>query len=65
MGEELIKLCVLKMADKVLGKDAEKKLAEVPLSNSTIERRIKDLSDHIKSKIVKQIKDAPFDLFEI
>ena len=46
------------MADKVLGKDAEKKLAEVSLSNNTLQERIKDMSDDIKSQIVQEIKDA-------
>ena len=47
IGETLTKSCVLKMADIMLGKDAERKLASNPLSNSTIQR-IKDLSDDIK-----------------
>jgi len=53
------------MADVVLGKDAEKKLAAVSLSNNTIQRRIADLSDDIKSQVVRQIKTAPFGLFAI
>ena len=65
IGESLIKPCVLKMADKVLGKDAEKKLAAVPLSNNTIQRRISDMSNDIKTQVVQQIKDAPFGLFAI
>ena len=60
IGESLIKPFVLKMANKVLGKDAEKKLAAVPLSNNTIQRRISDMSNDIKSQVVQQIKDAPF-----
>ena len=36
--ETLIKPCALKMADVVLGKDAEKMLAAVLLSNNTIQR---------------------------
>ena len=43
----------------------QKKLAAVPLSNNTIQRRRKDMSDDIKSQIVQQIKDAPFGLFAI
>ena len=65
IGETLIKPCVLKMADIMLGKDAERKLASISLSNSTIQRRIKDLSDDIKCQVVEEIKNAPFDLFAI
>ena len=62
IGETLIKPCVLKMADIMLGKDAERKLASISLSNSTIQR-IKDLSDDIKCQVVEEIKNAPFGLF--
>ena len=53
------------MADIMLGKDAERKLASISLSNCTIQRRIKDLSDDIKCQVVKEIKNAPFGLFAI
>ena len=65
IGETLIKPCVLKMADKMLGKDAERKLESVSLSNSTIQRRIRDLSDDIKCQVVEEIKNASFGLFAI
>ena len=65
IGETLIKPCVLKMADTMLGKDAERKLASISRSNSTIQRRIKDLSDDIKCQVVEEIKNAPFGLFAI
>ena len=65
IGETLIKPCVLKMADIMLGKDAERKLASISLSNSTIQRRIKDLSDDIKCQVVEEIKNAPFRLIAI
>ena len=65
IGETLMKPCVLKMADIMLGKDAKRKLASISLSNSTIQRRIKDLSDDIKCQVVEKIKNAPFDLFAI
>ena len=65
IGETLIKPCILKMVDIMLGKDAKKKLASVSLSNSTIEKIIKDLSDDIKCQAVEEIKTAPFGLFAI
>ena len=49
----------------MLGKDAERKLASVSFFNSTIKRRIKDLSDDIKCQVVKEIKTAFFGLFAI
>ena len=65
IGEILIKSCVLKMADIMLGKDADRKLALISLSNSTLQTRIKDLSDDIKRQVVEEIKNALFGLFVI
>ena len=53
------------MADILLGKDDERKLASISLSNGTIQRRIKDLSDDIKCQVVEEIKTAPFGLCAI
>ena len=55
----------LKTAGIVLGKEEEKKLAAILLSNNTIQRQIKDLSLDIKSQVVQEIKITPFGLFAI
>ena len=65
IGETLINPFVLQMADTMLEKDAERKLVSVSLSNCTIQRRIKDLSDDIKCQVVEEIKTALFGLFAI
>ena len=65
IGETLIKPCILKTAGIVLGKEAEKKLAAILLSNNTIQKRIKNLSLDIKSQVAQKIKIAPFGLFAI
>ena len=62
---ERIKPYVLKMAHIIPEKDAERKLALVSLSNSPIQRKIKDLSDDIKCQVIEQIKTAPFGPFAI
>ena len=61
----LINPFVLQMADIMLGKNAERKLASVSLSNCTIQRRIKNLFDDIKCPVVEEIKTAPFGLLAI
>uniref|UniRef100_UPI00358F06DC protein FAM200C-like n=1 Tax=Myxine glutinosa TaxID=7769 RepID=UPI00358F06DC len=59
IGEELIKPCALEMAKIILGKEAEKKLQQVPLSNDVIHNRIIDMSQDILEQIVADIKASP------
>jgi hypothetical protein len=65
IGEDLIKPCTLMMVELVLGKEAEKKMAAVPLSNSTVQRRINDMADDIKDQVVQEIKMSPLGMFAI
>lgn len=65
IGEDLIKPCTLTMVELILGKEAEKKLAAVPLSNNTVQRRISNMADDIKDQVICQIKSSPFGLFAI
>ncbi|XP_064472939.1 SCAN domain-containing protein 3-like [Ornithodoros turicata] len=53
------------MVEILLGKEQELKLAAVPLSNSTVQRRISDMADDIRDQVVQQIKSAAFGLFSI
>ncbi|XP_076325352.1 protein FAM200C-like [Tachypleus tridentatus] len=59
IGEELIKPCALEMAKIVLGKEAEKKLQQVSLSNDVIHNRIIDMSVDILEQVVADIKASP------
>lgn len=56
VDEELIKPCALEMAKIVLGKEAEKKLQQVSLSNDVIRNRIIDMSEDILEQTVADIK---------
>ena len=64
VGEELVKPAALLMIRRILGEEAEKKLARMLLSNSTVQRRITDMSE-IKAQLVRDIKDGLFGLFAI
>ena len=65
IAETLINSCVLKMAYAMLGKDVEKKLVLVLISNNLIQKTIRDLSYDIKYHVVEQITTIPFGLFAI
>ena len=65
IGENLIKPCSLKMVEIVLGNEMKKRIAAVPLSNSTIQRRISDMATDIKDQVVQEIKSSAFGLFSI
>ncbi|XP_076359052.1 protein FAM200C-like [Tachypleus tridentatus] len=59
IGDELIKPCALEMAKIVLGKEAEKKLQQVSLSNDVIHNRTIDMSVDILEQVVADIKASP------
>ncbi|CAH1966459.1 unnamed protein product [Acanthoscelides obtectus] len=60
IGEELIKPCVLKTTQIILGKDAEQKMKSISLSNNTFKRRIDDIAADIRSQIINKVKLSPF-----
>ena len=59
LAEEVVKPCVIDMADIILGDGAARKLKQVALSNNTIARRIKDLSIDIRDQLISDLKASP------
>ena len=59
IAETLVKPCAMEMVKIVLGKEAEKKLQQVPLSNDTIRSRIDDVSQDILLQIVSDLVATP------
>ncbi|KAM5132134.1 protein FAM200C-like [Mantella aurantiaca] len=55
IGETLIKPAVLKMANIMLGKAAEVRFSQIPLSNDTISNRIEDMSKDILAQVVADL----------
>ena len=55
IGEKLAKPAALKMANIMLGKAAENKLSQIPLSNGTVSNRIDKMSDDILAQIVSDL----------
>ena len=56
LAEEVIKPCVVDMADIILGDDAARKLKQFALSNDIVRRRINDLSTDIRDLLISDFK---------
>ena len=59
LAEEVIKPCVVDMADIILRDGAVRKLKQVALSNDTICRRINDLNIDIHNQLILDFKTSP------
>lgn len=60
IGESLIKPCMLKVAEELLGAEAVKKIREIPLSNDTVKSRILKMSNDIEDQVIDKIKNSPY-----
>lgn len=60
VGETLVKPCLLKAADIVLGPEGRQKLSQIPLSDNTVKRRIDDMAEDITNQVVDAVKQSPF-----
>ena len=59
IGETLIKPSILCAAQLILGKDSANKLSQISLSNDTVHRRIRELSQDIKEQTLEQVRASP------
>ena len=59
VGEKLVKPAALKMANIMLGKAAENKLSQIPISNDAISNIIDKMSDDILAQIVSDLFSSP------
>ena len=64
-AEKLIVFCCKDIIRCVVGCDAEKKVASIPLSNDTVHQRIVDTSDDVKQQVIAELKEAPLGKFSI
>ena len=63
--EKLIVPCCKDIIRCVVGCDAEKKVASIPLSNDTVHQQIVDMSDVVKQQVIAELKEAPLGKFSI
>ena len=59
LAKEVIKPCVVDMADVILGNGAARKLKQAALSNDTVRRRINDLNIDIRDQLMSDLKTSP------
>ena len=59
IGETLLKPCILESVKLVLGQKATQTMKQISLSNDTIQSRIYEMSDNIKSKVLSEIDSSP------
>ncbi|XP_066963754.1 protein FAM200C-like [Macrobrachium rosenbergii] len=60
VGETLLKPCLLRAANTVLGEEGQRKLSKISLSDNTVKCRIDELSEDIKEQILDKIKASGF-----
>ena len=65
IGETLILPCCKDIVRCILGESASVKLNTLSLSNDTIRRRINEISDDIKGRVLQQMKASPINQFAI
>uniref|UniRef100_A0A8D9A690 Zinc finger BED domain-containing protein 5 n=1 Tax=Cacopsylla melanoneura TaxID=428564 RepID=A0A8D9A690_9HEMI len=60
IGENLIKPCIIGAVKCMLGEKSAKIMNDIPISDSTVSRRIQIISDQIEETTLKNMKDANF-----
>ncbi|XP_068228019.1 protein FAM200C-like [Palaemon carinicauda] len=65
IGETLIKPCMMKAVNLILGEASAKKMQQVTLSNNTIQRRISKMSMDLKEQVLTEIKGSPLFSFQL
>ena len=59
IAEDLVKPCALEMTEIMCGKEVKSKLAQIPLSNNTISRRIDCMSEDIREQVCEKLRMSP------
>ncbi|CAM5080638.1 unnamed protein product [Eretmochelys imbricata] len=60
IGETLVKPCLLKAADIVLGAKGKKKISKISLSDNSMKRHINDMVKDLKLRVVEAVKASSF-----
>jgi hypothetical protein len=58
LGENLLKPAIINSVRTILGAEAAATFADIPLSNSTVKRRIVNISNHIEQETIRQLRSS-------
>ena len=59
IAENLIKPCAKDLVDSMIGKNYVGNIEAVPLSNSTVSRRISNMAEYCQKEVIKRVKQSP------
>ena len=59
IAENLIKPCAKDLVKCMIGENYVRNIESVPLSNSTISRRISDMAEYCQKEIIRRVKQSP------
>ncbi|XP_071039920.1 SCAN domain-containing protein 3-like [Parasteatoda tepidariorum] len=65
IGEELILPATKDICREILGEAAVEKIAHVPLSASTVTRRIEEIAEDIEKQLLERINASPWYAFQV
>nr|XP_047128377.1 SCAN domain-containing protein 3-like [Hydra vulgaris] len=60
LAEEVILPCTKEIVRLLFGEEAAKKVDNISLSNTTVKRRLTDISSNIKENVINEIKESPY-----
>jgi hypothetical protein len=60
IGESLIIPAVMDICNLMFGEDFAKKVQSIPLSNTTVKRRIDEMADNVENQLIKKIKSSDY-----
>jgi zinc finger BED domain-containing protein 5/7/8/9 len=59
IGESLLKPAIINTVENVLGKEAAKPFTALPLSATTVKRRVVNISEFLENEIVQKVRASP------
>ena len=59
IAENIMKPCAKDLVESMIGKTYVRNIEAVPLSNSTVSRRISEMAEYCQKEVIKRVKQSP------